>query len=126
MLGMTDQELNRQVAEKVDGWEFHGSRDAYVGSDVMQAVPEYSTDPDGERHYEDWPFPDYCNDANAVLPLLEKYEYIDISRDVEFLGGWTVAISVKREGGLYHAASPTFPKAAVVALLKAHGVEVEG
>ena len=125
---MTDSELNRLFAEVVAGWEFHGSRDAYVGG-VLQAVPEYWTDPEGDRHFEDWPFPDYCYDADAVLERLEGMTWSASNceeHNFTPIDGMQVWVGERGGSSMVGAEAPTFAKAAVLALLRARGVEVAG
>jgi hypothetical protein len=70
--------------------------------------------------------PDYPNDANAVLPLLERFSVM-VER-VCFEDDWSVSISDgmadEDDASCYHASAPTFPRAACLALLKSKGITV--
>ena len=72
---------------------------------------------------------DFATSADAVLPLLEKFVWVDIGRDADYDGGpWHVALAIHREsehGALFTAAEQTLPRAACIALLRANGIEVE-
>lgn len=74
--------------------------------------------------------PPFTTSADAVLPWLEKREDVEIHRVQS--DGWQVSImEVKRTpeseetGVIAEAWEDTLPKAATIALLRAHGVEVE-
>jgi len=69
--------------------------------------------------------PNFCSSADAVLPFLEKFDWVDISREHEDLPNqWTVAISKQRDRGqLYHAAHRLLSRAAALALIKAKRAE---
>lgn len=54
-------EAQRIAIAEACGWEFVPSHDVRGA-----AVPEYWLDPEGERHYQDNPLPDYINDLNAI------------------------------------------------------------
>jgi hypothetical protein len=114
----TDQELSEAVAEALGipitpeaEWVDYDARSVTVSP----------------AHYKP-----YATSADAVLPLLEKW------RGVETAGMWrgehfkedpedaNYLISLMADWGRirFEGRSPTFPRAACFALLKAHGVEV--
>lgn len=67
--------------------------------------------------------PDWTEDANAVLPWLEKHDQVHIA----FFQGplWRVRVSPSPLTSIQHEGqADTFPRAAVIALLRAKGVEV--
>lgn len=109
----SDDELNALFAEKVAGWtdlamfeggELHGYCCNRVG--YKRRVPDYLTD------------------ANAMLPWLEKEQNFDIKHRNSPTGGlyWvTIFQPIDEE---FEATASTFARAAVLALLKAAGVEV--
>lgn len=98
----TDQELNAAFAEHVVGFLF-------------PTAPK-----DGKC--EEWSGANYCGSADAVTPFLEKraraitISYCDVTVQ------WTVNLIGFNTTWLGH--SETLPRAAVVALLRANGVEV--
>lgn len=110
LVNPTDEELNAAFAEHVaeaflpnDGlfgfagpWKFKGSREVLQGFDAI---------------------PRYTQSTDAVLPWLEKCPYWAVD------GGpnkpWMVL------AGAGEAEADTFPRAAVIALLRANGVQVE-
>jgi len=115
LLNPTDDELNAAFAERVAGW-------------TCRTVDDLS----GERTYQR---PDGANivmervftqSADAVLPWLEKR----FRWECDFTGtGYQVWVSEMPPGPRKMAdcvgSDKTFPRAAVIALLRAHGVEVE-
>lgn len=67
--------------------------------------------------------PNFCSDANAVLVWLEKFDGHTNGPDISFqCGQWEVVLNgcTTRD----RAVCSAFPKAAVIALLRAHGVEI--
>ena len=77
---------------------------------------------------------DYCNSAGAVLPWLEDCKGASCNFDAVYCnpGEWSVdCTNVESECDYPEwrtrnsARDTSFPRAAVIALLRAHGVEVE-
>lgn len=112
LINPTDEELNAAFAEKVCDW---------------QCAPDgYGID---EHYFENvTPFKDMgpCSDypftqsADAVLPLLEKCNRYKIQKHEP--GVVWVDVDAPEYG---ESVESTLPKAIVVALLRAHQVEVE-
>lgn len=107
----TDAELNAAFAEKVAGMEIVGLARMWIrsGSNGHAPIPHFTTS------------------ADAVLPWLEKTAW-------DAAGGLNAEAVVRcdtrpqvhiREDKRFIAQAGTFPLAAVIALLRAHGVEVE-
>lgn len=102
----TDSELNAAFAEKVAGW--HKNHNAvsdgkFLATDLWHLLPNY------------------CCSADAVIPFLEKWRTMAIDWD-RISGLWSIGIGERKNTPSY---GNTFPRAAVIALLLAHGVEVE-
>lgn len=115
----TNAELNAAFATEICGYKFLHAEHRF-DSGVHVAIDGISK-PDGQ-----WlsAIPDFCSDANAVLPWLEKFNGPLNGPDVSFQSGqWEVVLNgcTTRE----RAVHSVFPKAAVIALLRAHGVEIE-
>ena len=113
-------ELDALCAEKVAGWEleiiyFKGTKDIHSVRDKKTAkhIPRYTTDP------------------AAVLGLLEKEAapgIVSIEMEAAIPQLWRVSLSYRGQGAetdTFDAEAPTFPLAATLALLRAHGVETE-
>ena len=79
---MSPEEINIAIAEAC-GWIFIPSHDGCHGG-IAEAVPGCWIDPDGEKHWEDNPIPDFYGDLNAMheaektLDAVECQEYFDI------------------------------------------------
>ena len=72
----------------------------------------------------DWFGPTYTNSADIILPWLEKLTY---GGTIMFLGHtpkWRVQICMRNDLN-FEADAESFARAAVIALLRAHGVEIE-
>jgi hypothetical protein len=99
----TDSQINAAVAEYVAGWTNDGTHWGWhKGPDIKRACD----------------LDDYATSADAVLPLLEN----GLSVSCVFGGfsfQWTVSVS-NRIGK-----ADALARAACIALLRAHGVEVE-
>ena len=67
----------------------------------------------------------FATSADAVLPMLRNYEYVDVSREHEDPPReWCVVLSVTRESRpIYFGQAPTFARAACIALLRAKRAE---
>jgi hypothetical protein len=113
----TDDQLNCAFAEKVAGW--------------TQDKEEYWHDAEGSGVNEDgfYLVPSFTTSADAVLPWLEKWTQ-DHPGDEWHVGQrkgmW--AIDVHQPKGFidqYNSRDKSLAKAAVIALLRAHGVVVE-
>lgn len=117
----SNDELNAAFAEAVAGWKCEMIYGAWSG-DVSVAAPVW-TSPNGTVSTAYF-IPKFTQSADAVLPWLEKtfcafsYHTDRPDRRLQFCA------DKKRDGQLI-ASSGTFPRAAVIALLIAHGVEVE-
>jgi len=113
----SDRELDEAVAEYVAGWRrVHGEWRSPQKSDAIERTG-ICTD-----ELEHPPF--YSTRADAVLPLLEKMVWFYV--ETQNSSVWLVHVST---GNLsedhYKARADTFPRAICLALLRAHGVEVE-
>lgn len=106
----TDDQLNAAFAEKVAGW-FRTER---LGKQVLY-------DPEGGHVLigDTRCMPSFTTSADAVLPFVSKLKEVGI----HYLeGDWYVRCwSEKKEC----ANCDSLPKACVIALLRAHGVEIE-
>lgn len=116
----TLDQIDAAVAEHVAGWKL----------EMFMTNPPKPTGagiPPGGIAKDIAPIPRFTRSADAVLPLLEKWEYVDVNRDKDFeRGPWGVAISSKRDvAQLFIGSGSTMAIAACIALLRAHGVEVE-
>ena len=115
----TDDELNAAVATHVCG---------YAGVDGgMMRLPDTRM---RGNVFESWKrVPPYATSADAVLPLLDGFEWVDIGKDVDYNDGpWAVSISRQRAGAmgaLFIGSAPALARAACIALLRANGIEVE-
>lgn len=111
---MTDAQLNELFAVEYAGWEWQD------GNAPSMFPPRWRM-PDGMWTRELV----FCTDLNAVLPWLEKYEFVSIDRVKG--AGWQVAILHHKEldsggyeeGIIAKAWEDTLPRAGVIALLKA-------
>jgi hypothetical protein len=114
LIDPTDDQLNEAFAVHVAGWT-HVVMNA--GKQLVGRLPPSSL-------YSVVPL--FTTSADAVLPWLERDAFdvrISFSNTcdtwhVELLGRFTSNRSFK-------AAAETFPRACVIALLRAHGVEIE-
>lgn len=116
LINPTDDELNAAFAEKVAGWK-RGKR---IGMDVWILPSGF------------WDFrPDqFTRSADAVLPWLEKMPFrIEIGKGIGLQCGVVICgygpFTKWGEGGWFRGIDPIVPRAACIALLRAHGVEVE-
>ena len=67
---------------------------------------------------------DFAASADAVLPYMRSYEYVDISREHEDPPReWCVVVAVTRESRIYIGQSPSFARAACIALILAKRAE---
>lgn len=71
---------------------------------------------------ERWPSPDFVNCADAVLIWLDK-TYWQVQQTSK--ANKPLRVRIGSEQDSCFGESDTFPRAAVIALLRAHGVEVE-
>lgn len=122
LIDPTDDELNAAFAEKVAGW-FKCER---LGREVYY-------DPEG-GHVLPHELPRFTQSFDTVLPWLEKWRdrpylyrmlQIDATHD-----GWEVKMAQPdrdKDGQqwFWRIKAPSLPRAAAIALLRAHGVEVE-
>lgn len=119
LINPADAQLNAAFAEHVAGWSY--------GKEAIDVW----TDPDGMMHGVGWgqpdPFPPFTQSADAVLPWLEKMPQVEICLKPD---NWVRVYSSHFASSAPpviagEAISESFAKAAVIALLRAHGVEVE-
>lgn len=105
---MTDTEITIALAG-LEGWTLLWARPC--GPTIGEGEVVGKT-PDGRVNV---PVKAYLHDANAVLPLLEKFSHVRASA---FSGGWIVTIDEPR----HSAGALTFCRAACEAILRAHGL----
>lgn len=124
LVNPTDDELNRAFAERVAGIvDIH----TVTGRGMVYCVRT-------DRGPEERTVPNYCRSADAVLPWLEKNGWKGTSNRAGSTCMATVSVvipeatkepfEVVAQQDWTHTQTP-FPRAAVIALLRAHGVEVE-
>lgn len=80
----SDRELNEFVGKKIGGWtDLRWNYDSlgYSCYAIHSTNSKYSP-PSHEK------MPDYCNDANAIIKLLEKYPVTKI----QYTGKWLIEI----------------------------------
>jgi len=119
----TDDELNAAFAEKVAG--------ALAVCDGMMRLPDAKC---GKQAFESWKrYPEWATSADAVLPLLERDGW---DWEHRFSTSWTAKKQTLESVTIwgpskefvarhdYVKGECTFPRAACIALLRAHGVEV--
>ena len=146
LINPTDDELNAAFAEKVAGWRcFKEQRGDYalcVCYEAHEQDPFKHWNPKEEAlrmaryspvscieavkiGFFGRSLPKFTRSFDAVLPWLEKMASVEICQ--MYSGGvrtsWAVDVSVKY--AIECAQHPFLPRAAVVALLRAHGIEVE-
>lgn len=124
LINPTDDELNAAFAEKVAGW-FRAER---LGKQVLY-------DPEGGHVLigDTRCMPQFTHSADAVLPWLERWRdsgkgYVamaTIHSAAMQRTGWVVQVRDAETGPLQEIIHWSLPRAAVIALLRAHGVEVE-
>jgi hypothetical protein len=115
IINPTDDHLNAAFAEKVAGW-FRCER---MGKQVLYD-PEGGHVLIGDTHC----MPKFTESMDAVLPWLEKFNGHTNGPEINFQSGqWEVILNgcTTRD----RATCASLPRAAVIALLRAHGVEVE-
>lgn len=111
----SDQELNEAFAVHVAGWVRHYSPSA--GRELFYP----GNMPDAANVNRDFPVPPFTQSADLVLQWLEKMPYWTKT------GTKTVSVGTYSDEdgpGSVDADADTFPRAAVIALLRAHGVGV--
>jgi hypothetical protein len=117
MKNPTDEELNAVFAEKVAGWTRYaipGVRDIWHNGMLSKDSFQFRM---GEP-------PRFTTSFDAVLPYLEQFDGHTNGPDISFQQGqWEVVLNgcTTRD----RAVHGWLPKAAVIALLRAHGVTVE-
>lgn len=117
LVNPTNEQLNAAFAEKVVGW---------VWIPLAEGAPywegNYWMDREGVMHDPKASDCLFTTSADAVLPWLEKTDDPDAAyRD----GLWSVAFYVDKENNWVKGEDKSLPRAAAIALLRAHGVEVE-
>jgi hypothetical protein len=103
----TDAEKNACFAEHIAGWGKFGDME-YISK--MAPGLKWET-----LHVHD-KLPDWIHNANAVLPWLEKHEWWKTSDHLLWISDGP--------GDTIYVPYTTFPEAAMIALLRAKGVEV--
>jgi len=127
LLNPTDEQLNAAFAEKVAGWR--PSEQEIAAWQTWAQISGCDTSRDNaESTAKMCDRPHFCTSADAVLPWLESWAYVDISRDTDYNAGpWSCGVAKSTDsqfGKLYHGPGETLAHAVVVALLRANGVEV--
>lgn len=123
----TDDELNAAFAEKVAGWKrvvtheisFFDTNGISCGKMAVPSLIE-AFERNGLILREP---PRFTQSADAVLPWLEKWPLW--SADKTASGEIRVRVSMDAYTVYFEAFDKAFPRAVVLALLPAHGVEVE-
>lgn len=117
LIDPTDDELNAAFAEKVAGWKRLDCCLWDVGYDIGNPWCRKRSDGVWISNHAKW-----TRSADAVLPWLEKRGYSIIYR------GGMYDVRVYDDDGDNEAGRAyenCLPRAAVIALLRAHGIEVE-
>jgi hypothetical protein len=116
----TDDQLNAAFAEKVAGWTL---RDEYWMTSPKRFAGR-SWLCGNKWMCGESELPPFTTSADAVLPWLEKWNE---SWEVSYYNNvWNIAIEDRKGGMIYGwVKDKSFPRAAVIALLRAHGVVVE-
>lgn len=113
---LADAELSALVAEKVAGWtRVPGAFSGYRKNPGLETCPCWAS-PKQEIYQT---CPPYATSADAVLPLLERYNYNAFFNPEERL--YEITLEMRRDVNPF-AFAPTFARAACLALLKAHAV----
>lgn len=125
----TDDELNRAFAEYVAGWvrvpqestegciAWTNPNNPYAQNRVWFDGRQYSC----HGAHDGWP--SFCTSADAVLPWLEKEGCALNVYSHPGKGYYTIVLCAPT--GDIKSSGKTFARSAVIALLRAHGVEVE-
>jgi hypothetical protein len=113
MINPTDDQLDAAFAERVAGWWHADSH--------TETNPAWNTGDGWTFHNGNGNF---TQSADAVLPWLEKAGRWNVFRDDGF---YEIELEDKPmpDDGNWFAFDKSFSRAAVIALLRAHGVEVE-
>lgn len=111
LVNPTDDVLDERFAIAVAGWKRTKTKDA--------GDPSWNTGTDCISQGSGFAYrvPRYTKSADLVLPWLEKSKLVDV---VFGVGIWSVIVNANNQ-----ADCKSFPRAAVIALLRAHGIEVE-
>lgn len=113
LIDPTNDQLDRAFAEHVCGWNA-----VCRCGESMKFHSRFDHTP---VELEE-PLPYFTRSADAVLPWLENTDDPDAAlRD----GLWSVAFYVDKENNWVRGEDKSLPRAACIALLRAHGVEVE-
>lgn len=125
LLNPSDAELNAAFAEKVAGWRKQFN-DGWLGEAVGEGRNphmDWFSPEDGFKYsHHELQLPPFTASADAVLPWLEKLGFWAC----QYSEGLVVISDDHMDCNSENMSSAeTFPKAAVIALLRAHGVEVE-
>jgi len=112
LVNPTDDQLNAAFAEKVAGWKRLTVKDP-------SKDPEWETGGYGGHGYA-FRVPRFTTSADAVLPYIKTHNEKEKWATEIFVGAGKVSVYFKSA----NAEADTLPKAAVIALLRAHGVEI--
>lgn len=116
LLNPSDDQLNACFAEKVAGWINQGRAKGVPALSNRWVLPD--------RSLVEAPL-QFTNSADAVYPFLPRDKFGDFfTIDGGFMG---YRVCIRGETGhiKFEGQSESGPKAIVLALLRAHGVEVE-
>lgn len=127
---LPDAALNEAFAVEMAGWRFvfplHGRDRCWFGSPA--AIAKFKPEFVHTTPHPDWrselvlggenTLPDFCADANQVLPHLEKYGWMGTSGAKE---GAAIKVLAGPDASPHEvrATAPTFARCAVIALLRA-------
>src|SRR6478736_1710708 len=136
LINPTDRDLNAAFAEKVAGWRRDGPQRGEKKTVVCRLCDtEYDAlRPQRGQIMVVWAnggiggtFPAWATSFDAVLPWIEKQPYPAIGRIAN--GDWKVKLYLNVDSGGDEreviGISALLPRACVIALLRAHGVEIE-
>ena len=123
LIDPTDDELNAAFAEKVAGWT------RFFSENLGAALFHPPGLPDAANVNKRFEVPRFTQSADTVLPWLEKWR----DGNTLFIAGtsifgeraWGVDLIDNSQNFRQFVKDPSLPRAAVIALLRAHGVEVE-
>lgn len=125
----TDAEKNACFGKQVCGYMAYTTTGGEAVADFPTGVED-----SGVCEVQTEGLPDYLYNATAVLPWLEKYTadnndelQIDVMREVmDGKRQWTVGLysTDPKRSKVTHGTALTFPEAAMIALLRAKGIEV--
>ena len=118
----TDAELDAAFAEKVAGWKRTSRFDF---SSVETYYPWFVPAANGSGSGFELAVTRFTRSFDAVLPWLEKTGRWNVFRDVSGVYEIELEDNPMPDDGCWFAFNKSLPRAAVIALLRAHGVQVE-